>query len=391
MSKINQIMYWSPSLVNIATNKAVFNSALSLKKFKKKDVYDCSLINFFGEFDRFQEIADENKINFINFFSKRLSKYLPRHGKIRSRFSFVLIFIFSFIPLKNLLNKRKPDFFIIHLLTSLPLVLLIIFNFQSKFILRISGLPKLNFFRKYLWKIAFKKIHSVTCPTKNTRDLIKSLNIIDPDKIKLLYDPIIEVNKYSSRRIIEDKNFTFQKEKYYLAIGRLTRQKNFLFLCNCFKKILLKKPDEKLLIAGEGEDYNKINKYIKHNKLEKNIFLLGYKKNILTFLKNSKGLILTSLWEDPGFVLIEAAMSKTFVLSSNCFNGPNELIKDDENGILFESNNKINFEEKFNIFSKLDKNENKNILLNNLKVAKNFTLFNHFKALDNILINKKCF
>ena len=36
MSKINHIMYWSPSLVNIATNKAVFNSALSLKKFDNK-------------------------------------------------------------------------------------------------------------------------------------------------------------------------------------------------------------------------------------------------------------------------------------------------------------------------------------------------------------------
>ena len=37
MSKINHIMYWSPSLVNIATNKAVL-TALALKKFSKKEI-----------------------------------------------------------------------------------------------------------------------------------------------------------------------------------------------------------------------------------------------------------------------------------------------------------------------------------------------------------------
>ena len=203
MSKINQIMYWSPSLVNIATNKAVLNSALSLKRFKKKEQYECSLINFFGEFDFSKGIAEDNKINLINCFSKKFYKFLPRHGKIKSRFSFVLMFFVSFLPLKNLIKRTKPDFLIIHLLTSLPLILLLIFNFQSKFVLRISGLPKLNFLRKYLWKAAFKKIHLVTCPTKSTRDFIRSLNIIDPNKVELLYDPIIKVTDYSSKKVSE--------------------------------------------------------------------------------------------------------------------------------------------------------------------------------------------
>ena len=32
-------------------------------------------------------------------------------------------------------------------------------KFQTKFVLRISGLPRLNIIRKFLWKIALKKIH----------------------------------------------------------------------------------------------------------------------------------------------------------------------------------------------------------------------------------------
>ncbi len=387
MSKINHIMYWSPSLVNIATNKAVFNSALSLKKFCKKEIYECSLLNFFGEFSEIENAASRRNINIIGCFSNKFNQLLPRHGKFQSRFSFILMFFCSFFPLISIIKKKKPDFLIIHLLTSLPLTLLILFNFNSKFILRISGLPRLNFFRKYLWKLAFKKIYCVTCPTESTRNYIKSLNIIDPNKLKLLYDPIVNISEYSIKNKSSDQTTNLKKKDYFLAVGRLTKQKNFLFLCDCFKEIIKDHPNIKLLIAGEGEDFKKINDFIKKNNLEKNIFLIGFKKDILDYFSHSKGLIVSSLWEDPGFVIIEAGMTKTFILSSNCSNGPKDLIKDNVNGILFESNNKNSFIEKFEIFSKLDKKNNRNLLLNNLKTSKKFTLFYHYKSLNNILLN----
>ena len=146
-----------------------------------------------------------------------------------------------------------------------------------------------------------------------------------------------------------------------------------------------KNSNEKLLIAGEGEDFKKIDNFIKKNNLEKNIFLIGYKKDILKYFYNSKGLIVSSLWEDPGFVIIEAGITRSFILSSNCSNGPKDLIKDNVNGILFESNDKNSFIEKFEIFSKLDKKNNKDLLLNNLKTSKKFTLYYHYKTLKNIL------
>ena len=382
MIKKNHIMYWSPSLVNIATNKAVLNSALSLGKYSNN--YEYTLLNFFGEFTPNKAEIDKNGGKIINHFSSFVCKLLPRHGKLRSRISFFFMVILSFFPLKNIIKIKKPDFLIIHLLTSLPLILLIIFNFDTKFILRISGLPKLNFLRKKLWQLAFKKIYCVTCPTEATRDYLKSLNIIDKKKLKLLRDPVIDVSKFSKKNL-KYKDDIFEEKSYYLAIGRLTRQKNFLFLCECFKEILKIYPDEKLLIAGEGEDKSKLENFIKKNELEKNIFLIGYKKEILKYLYNSKGFILSSLWEDPGFVLIEAAMTRTFIMSSDCSNGPREIIKDGHNGILFENGNKEIFLKKFEIFKRLDKKKDKNILLNNLLNVKDFTISNHFKILNRIL------
>ena len=77
--------------------------------------------------------------------------------------------------------------------------MLIIFNYKTKFILRISGYPHLGFFRKMLWKLAFKKLYAVTC-TINTYNYIKSMNFTDNSKIKVLYDPVINIKKINYLR-----------------------------------------------------------------------------------------------------------------------------------------------------------------------------------------------
>ena len=167
----------------------------------------------------------------------------------------------------------------------------------------------------------------ITCPTKSTANYIESLGIIDKEKIKTLYDPIIEINKINLQKK-QNINLPFKGEKYFFTAGRLTKQKNFLMLCKAVKKIVLNFPSFKLVIAGDGEDKNKILSYIEKNNLEKNIFLIGYVKNIFPYINSSQGFILSSLWEDPGFVLLEAGACKIPIFSSDCLEGPKEIIKD---------------------------------------------------------------
>jgi len=381
-----KIFYWSPFLVPIATPKAVVNSAKALQNYGKG--YECSIINFFGEFNKFQEDLENKDIKLINFFNNKLINLLPKYGKLQSRLSFILIFAFSFFPLKKLISNQKPDFLIIHLITSLPLFLLIIFKFKTRFILRISGLPKLGILRKFLWKKALSKIYIVTCPTRSTAKYIESLDIVDKKKIKILFDPIIEINKICLQKK-QRIDLPFKKTEYFIAVGRLTRQKNFLMLCEAVKKIIINFPAFKLVIAGDGEDKNKILSYITKHNLENNIFLLGYVKNIFPYIKSSQGFILSSLWEDPGFVLIEAASCRVPVFSSNCPEGPKEIIKDNFNGLLFESNDINDFVKNFDRFNKIINNNEtkKKLILNNLILARQFSLFNHYLKLNKILSN----
>ena len=159
-----KIYYWSPSLVNVATNKAVINSAYSINRYNKN--FKAEIINFFGEFERYQETIKKKNLSLLNFYNPNFFKILPRHGKIYSRISYIIIFLFSFFPLNKIIKKNNPDYLVIHLITSLPLILLIFFNYKTKFILRISGLPKLNFIRKFLWKLAARNFIVLLAPHK---------------------------------------------------------------------------------------------------------------------------------------------------------------------------------------------------------------------------------
>ena len=139
----------------------------------------------------------------------------------------------------------------------------------------------------------------------------------------------------------KDKKFELLDENensFFIAAGRLTRQKNFIYLIKEFKKFVNIYPNEKLLIFGEGELKHKIMSEIKNNNLSNNIKLLGYTYNIYKYMLKSKAFILSSLWEDPGFVMIESALCNTPIISSDCKNGPREFLLDGKAGLLYRSN-----------------------------------------------------
>ena len=375
-----KIFYWSPFFSEIATIKAVLNSAISISKFSKDNIKP-TLINVIGEWDDYNEIILENNIEVIDLKLKKYFKKKKISGFFFSRYYQIKIFILAFLPLIFLLRKNKPDIFILHLVTSLPLFLNYFFNFKSKIILRISGLPRLNIFRKLFWKIAIKKVDIITTPTIATKIFLKK--VLNKDEIYLLRDPIIFVKEINKKQ----KKFKNHKpeDNIYISIGRLTKQKNFLFLLKCFKKIVDKNKNNQLYILGYGEDYYMLEDYIKKNNLEKNIFLEGYIENIYQYLYKARAFILPSLWEDPGFVLIEAGYANTTIISSDCENGPKEILIENKNGFLFKSNNPDSFLDVFDSFKKSNPKEIDLKKINAKKMSKNFSLFSHYCELNKII------
>ncbi|MBD1139671.1 glycosyltransferase [Pelagibacterales bacterium SAG-MED38] len=377
------IFYWSPCINPVGTVKSTLNSAISLKKFNQDS--EVSIINACGEWDEYKEKLKKNSINLIDL-SFKYFKILPKTGFLGSRISYIIIFLLSFLPLFFLLKKHRPNKIILHLITSLPLTLLFFFNLKYSFILRISGYPKLNILRKFLWKINASKLSSITCPTIELKTQLEKKKIFNNKKLFYLPDAIISLKEHSKNTIEEIPKWNFaSNKKIILSGGRLTKQKNFIYLINEFENFYKSNKNFVLVILGDGEDRKLLENTIKEKKLEEGIFMLGHRNDIYNIMRKSDVFVLSSLWEEMGFVIVEAAMNNLFVISSDCPNGPREFLDNGRNGILFSSNKKNSLKESL---EKFDKMTNKEKFKNKVQLKKNvkkFTRYRHFKILNKIL------
>ena len=126
-----KVFYWSPFFSKIATIQAVLRSANSLVKYEKQKKYEVSIIDAIGEWEEYKNYINK-KVNIVKLNSSNYVKVIPKNSFIKSRFSYILIFLYNFFKLKKLINKEEPDYLIIHLLTSLPIFLSIFFKKKNK-------------------------------------------------------------------------------------------------------------------------------------------------------------------------------------------------------------------------------------------------------------------
>jgi glycosyltransferase involved in cell wall biosynthesis len=259
---------------------------------------------------------------------------------------------------------------------------LLIGKFKTKFILRISGFPKLNFLRKFLWKKVSSKLSAVTFPTISLLNQTRDKKIFD-DKVYFLSDAILNISDFLKKKNSPNFFYNKNKKKYFLSIGRLTKQKNFSYLIKEFSKFSIIHNNYNLLIFGDGEEKKNLTDLINKYNLEERVHLMGYSNNIYNYMKHSEALILTSLWEDPGFVLVEAALSNLFIISSDCKNGPKEILLNGKGGLLFNSNEENALYNKLIDFVNSKRDKKKLILAK--KNIKKYTIFQHSQILNSIL------
>jgi glycosyltransferase involved in cell wall biosynthesis len=194
------------------------------------------------------------------------------------------------------------------------------------------------------------------------------------------------------KSIFKKKKINNFKEikKTLVSIGRLTSQKNHHFLIDSLSKILNEKKDLKLKILGKGELKKDLEDFINQKGLNDSVELVGHVENIYEYLNDSFCFILTSKWEDPGFVIIESASAKTTILTSDCESGPKEFIEKSEKcGYLYKEGDKNSFISKFNemYHDSLNKPELiKKKKFYAFKKIKMYSKFHHFKEL-NLFLN----
>ncbi len=335
----------------------------------------------------FQNIGDEVEVvaGDGDFLFRELDKVNIEYyylNSLKRNFSIfnALYFVYQ---LRNLLKSKKYD--VVHLNSSNTLIGVAASLFlkdRPKNVFTFHGLSFIDknfnpnfiikYFAKLYFKIFLKAIDEIIFECRMNYDelagegMFKNARIIynglNPEELEFL-------NAEDARKFLSDKCGTDLKNNFIIgSTGRLAYQKNYEFLINNFHLIKEKIPIAKVLIIGDGQDYDEYNRMIKERGIQNDFYLLGEIKNSHRFINGFDLFTLTSRYEGVSISLIEAIYSNTPVLVSNVGGNPDVVGRDSNQ--LFELDN---FEEYLEKLLKI-RHERKKIIEHNASLRADFSL-----------------
>ena len=183
----------------------------------------------------------------------------------------------------------------------------------------------------YLNQFSGQHADKVVCLSENVRD-DQIINFkTNSDKCITIYNPCDYISiENKSKQLVDDDVFEeIRKKSNFMVItaGRSTYQKGQWHMIRAFKKVVEHNEKAVLIILGCGDLDNTLENLIRDMRLEKNVFKLGFKKNIYFYMSKADLFAFTSLFEGFGNILLEAMACGLPIVSCDCNAGPRELLE----------------------------------------------------------------
>lgn len=125
----------------------------------------------------------------------------------------------------------------------------------------------------------------------------------------------------------------FSEKPSFVSVGRLHYRKGYHKLIEAHTKLIREGHDHQILIVGEGEHRQNLEKLIKENKVERTFILLGNKMNPYPYIKNADFFILPSESEAWPLVIAEALILQKPIIATDT-GDVSMMIAPEKTGIL---------------------------------------------------------
>jgi glycosyltransferase involved in cell wall biosynthesis len=196
--------------------------------------------------------------------------------------------------------------------------------------LKSSGI-KYRGWRRALVRMVIRLIYNrADCVVAVSRQIAEDLTRnfgVAPRKLRTIYNPcdVAMVNRRMAEPLAPVHEALFDGP-VAISVGRLDRQKAHWHLIRAFAAVRREVPGARLLILGDGDHRQYLQRLIGELELTDGVHLLGYQGNPFQFMARAQQFVLSSLWEGFPAILLEAMACGLPVISTDCPSGPRELL-----------------------------------------------------------------
>lgn len=158
---------------------------------------------------------------------------------------------------------------------------------------------------------------------------------LDEEDVTVVYNPVVGPELYEQAdEPVSHPWFESAATDVILGVGRLEPAKNFSGLLRSFALVADERDEVRLLILGEGSERSDLRDLAERLGVADRVELPGYVENPYKYMQRASVFALSSVREGLPTVLVEAMACGCPVVSTDCPNGPSEILADGEYGPL---------------------------------------------------------
>ena len=305
-----KIVLCIPSLRTAGAEKFVADLAVNLKRMGQEVYVALTRENKIGQYGN--ELK-ENKVKIVDLSGSSFFEMLRKQ--------------------KAFLKKEKPD--VIHanigsmlhimLASKIAKVPTRIYTVHNDAQLLFLGSKK----RKFMYKVAFglMKFQPVAICDTVKKSMVREFGARFENMQQV--NNGVDIEKFHpSAQNREDESIRF------VNTGTMYWIKNQIEILEVFSELVVKYPNIRLTILGDGEDRSKLESFIKEKDLQNVISMPGICADVDNYLRNSDVYISASITEGLPISMLEAMSSGLPIITSDA-GGSVDLVKTGKNGIVY--------------------------------------------------------
>ena len=298
------------------------------------------LLRVWKEWEGVDPGAKENPVRVVSLGTRRLLPVLPSISRISSwanyRVQGALMATAMMPGLVGYLRRERPDFLVARMQTMASIVAKGLSRTGTKLVLSMAGMPRSSGYRNFLWPRLYPRADAFVAPARSVASIAAERAGMSGDRFDVIPNPVISQQVLSlGEESVDHPWFGDPDQPLVLAVGRLTRQKDFPTLVRAMA-LVRKLIAARLLIVGEGEgEHRDLIETLKTELgVQEAVTLLGFDPNPYKYMRAADLFVMSSEWEGPGHALIEAQALGTPTVSTDCPAGPRDTLLDGRAGLL---------------------------------------------------------